>query len=47
VLVLAPGEGPEARHHLGAGRVAVVDPTAFVSSDFVEHLLAAIHWLDD
>ena len=47
VLVLAAGEGPEARHHLGAGRVAVVDPAAFATTDFVERLLAAIHWLDD
>src|SRR5687768_10861141 len=28
VLVLARGEGPEARHHLGAGRIFVMDPAA-------------------
>ena len=45
VLVLARGAGPQARHQLGAGRVAVVDPAAFGATDFVEHLLAAMHWL--
>lgn len=43
VLVLARGEG---RHQLGAGRIAVVDPAAFATTDFVEHLLSTMHWLD-
>ena len=47
VLVLAPGEGPEARHAIGAGRVSVIDPAAFDPAAFVERLLTAIHWLDD
>jgi hypothetical protein len=46
VLTLSRGEGPEARHQLGAGRIAVVDPAAFATTEFVERLLAAIHWLD-
>jgi hypothetical protein len=46
VLILARGEGPEARHQLGAGRIAVVDPAAFDTTDFVDRLLEAIHWLD-
>lgn len=47
VLILARVEGPEARHQLGAGRIAVVDPTAFDTKEFVERLLDAMHWLDD
>jgi hypothetical protein len=47
VLVLARGAGPGTRHQLGAGRIALVDPTAFGTTDFVERLLGAIHWLDD
>ena len=55
VLILARGEGPrgpgahggtDARHQLGAGRIAVVDPTAFGMAEFVEQLLGAMHWLD-
>ena len=46
VLVLTRDEGPEARHQLGAGRIAVVDPTAFGTAEFAERLLAAVHWLD-
>ena len=46
VLMLAGGQGPEARRQIGAGRIAVVDPAAFATTDFVERLLAAIHWLD-
>ena len=46
VLVLARGQGPETRHQLGAGRIAVIDPAAFGAAEFVEHLLAAMHWLD-
>ena len=45
VLILARVEGPEARHQLGAGRIAVVDPTAFGTTEFVERLLSAVHWL--
>jgi hypothetical protein len=56
VLILGRGEGllgpgapggNDARHQLGAGRIAVVDPGAFDTKEFVERLLAAIHWLDD
>jgi len=47
VLVLSSGEGPEARHVVGSGRVAVIDVRAFETEDFVERLLAAVHWLDD
>ncbi len=47
VLVLASGQGPESRHQLGAGRVAIVDPSAFDTTGFVQRLLAAVHWLDD
>jgi len=50
VLVLARGEGPgdnDAYRHLGAGRIFVMDPAAFAAKDFAEHLLAALHWLDD
>ena len=46
VLILARGAGPDARHQLGAGRIAVVDPAAFGATEFIEHLLAAMHWLD-
>jgi hypothetical protein len=46
VLTLARGEGPDVRRQVGAGRVAVVDPTAFETTDFVERLLGAMHWLD-
>ncbi len=45
VMVLAGGEGPEARHQLGAGRIAVVDPAAFGTAEFMERLLGAMHWL--
>ena len=47
VLVLARIEGPQARHQLGAGRVAVIDSRAFDSAGFVAQLLDTIHWLDD
>jgi hypothetical protein len=47
VLVLAKGEGPEARHALGLGRVAVIDAAAYDPAAFVERLLDAMHWLDD
>jgi hypothetical protein len=47
VLVLARLEGPEARHQLGAGRVGVIDPSAFDSAGFVARLLDTLHWLDD
>ncbi|MEO6222406.1 MAG: hypothetical protein ABIP90_04090 [Vicinamibacterales bacterium] len=46
VLMLGRGEGPDTRRRLGAGRIAVVDPTAFGTAELVEHLLDAIHWLD-
>jgi hypothetical protein len=46
VLELTRGEGPEARHQLGAGRIAVIDPTAFSTTEFAERLLGALHWLD-
>ena len=46
VLILAGGQGPEVRRQVGAGRIAVVDPAAFGTTDFVERLLAAMHWLD-
>lgn len=46
VLVLAGGAGPEARHQLGSGRVAVIDPSAFGTREFVDRLLDAMHWLD-
>jgi hypothetical protein len=47
VLILARGHGPEARHQIGGGRIAVLDPAAFGTTEFVERLLAAAHWLDD
>lgn len=46
VLVLARVEGPEARHQVGAGRVGVIDSTAFDSAAFVARLLDTLHWLD-
>lgn len=46
VLMLTRGEGPEARRDVGAGRVAVIDPSAFETAEFVVRLLDAMHWLD-
>jgi hypothetical protein len=46
VLLLTRGLGPEARHQLGAGRIAVLDPRAFATTNFVARLLDAMHWLD-
>lgn len=46
VLVLARGQGPEARRELGAGRAAIIDPSAFDTAQFVERLLDTMHWLD-
>jgi hypothetical protein len=46
VLMLTKGQGPEARRDVGAGRVAVIDPAAFDTTDFVDRLLDAMHWLD-
>ena len=43
--MLTDGEGPEARHQLGEGRIAAVNPAAFNTTDFVTRLLDAIHWL--
>ena len=47
VLILARGQGPEARRQIGAGRIAIVDPAAFATTEFGERLLATMHWLDD
>lgn len=46
VLTLTRGEGPETRRDVGAGRVAVIDPSAFETTEFVARLLDALHWLD-
>jgi hypothetical protein len=46
VLLLTRGRGPDDRTEIGAGRVAVLDPSAFNTTEFVERLLAAAHWLD-
>ena len=46
VLMVTRGEGPEMRRVVGAGRIAVIDPSAFDTTEFVARFLDAMHWLD-